>query len=124
MHIPVHFHWLPGYIDVAQIVLDILTVAGIFPDRPHIFQLSSNDEHISCLYFIVIFNNFLVDIKGLLKIFYVLWDKNQMSLSYVAVKLPTLRSLLVQKVPFNNCSFTGLQILIEWLKHFFIKSLD
>ena len=26
---------LPGYIDVTQTVFVILTMAGIFPDRPH-----------------------------------------------------------------------------------------
>ena len=34
MHVPVHSPWHPGYIDVAQTVLVILTVAGLFPDRP------------------------------------------------------------------------------------------
>ena len=28
--------WLPGYTDVTQIVLVILTLAGLFLDRPHI----------------------------------------------------------------------------------------
>ena len=34
LHIPVHSPWLPGYIDVAQTILLILTMAGIFLDRP------------------------------------------------------------------------------------------
>ena len=34
MHIPVHSPWLPGYIDVKQIILVMLTIAGLFPDRP------------------------------------------------------------------------------------------
>ena len=34
-----HSPWLPGYTDVVQIVLVILTVAGLFPDRPHICRL-------------------------------------------------------------------------------------
>ena len=34
MRIPVHSPWLPGYIDVAQTVLVILTMGGLFPDRP------------------------------------------------------------------------------------------
>ena len=37
MHIPVHSLWLPGYINVVQTILIILTMAGLFPDRPHIF---------------------------------------------------------------------------------------
>ena len=37
MHIPVHSPWLPGYIDVAQTIIVILTMAGLFPDRPHMF---------------------------------------------------------------------------------------
>ena len=36
MHIPVHSPWLPGYINVAQTILIISTMAGPFPDRPHI----------------------------------------------------------------------------------------
>ena len=34
MRIPVHSPWLPGYINVAQTILVILTMAGLFPDRP------------------------------------------------------------------------------------------
>ena len=34
MHIPVHSPWLPGYIDVVQTVLVILTIAVLFPGRP------------------------------------------------------------------------------------------
>ena len=36
MHIPVHSPRLPGYINVMQIILIILTMAGLFPDIPHI----------------------------------------------------------------------------------------
>ena len=35
MCIPVHSAWLPGYIDVTQIVLIVLTMAGLFLDRLH-----------------------------------------------------------------------------------------
>ena len=35
MCIPVHSPWLPGYIDVTwTILLDMLTMTGLFPDRP------------------------------------------------------------------------------------------
>ena len=34
MRVPVHSPWLPGNIDVAQTILIILTMAGLFPDRP------------------------------------------------------------------------------------------
>ena len=34
MCIPVHSPWLPGYADVTQTILIILTMAGLFPDRP------------------------------------------------------------------------------------------
>ena len=34
MCIPVHSPWLPGSIDVMQTLLIILTMAGLFPDRP------------------------------------------------------------------------------------------
>ena len=36
MDVPVHSPWLSGYIDVAQTILIILTMAGFFLDRPHI----------------------------------------------------------------------------------------
>ena len=36
MCIPVHSPWLPGYIDVMQTILVILTTVGLFLDRPHI----------------------------------------------------------------------------------------
>ena len=35
MRIPVHSPWLPGYTEVEQTVLVILTLAGLFPDRLH-----------------------------------------------------------------------------------------
>ena len=35
MCIPVHSPWLPGYTDVMQTVLFILTMAGLFPDVSH-----------------------------------------------------------------------------------------
>ena len=34
--IPVHSPWLPGYISVVQTILIILTMAGLFLDRPHV----------------------------------------------------------------------------------------
>ena len=34
MHIPVHSRWLPGYISVMQTILVVLTMTGLFPDRP------------------------------------------------------------------------------------------
>ena len=36
IHIPVHSPWLPGYTNVTQAVLLILTMARLFLDRPHI----------------------------------------------------------------------------------------
>ena len=36
MFIPVHSSWLPGYMDVTQTILIVLTMAGLFPDRPHL----------------------------------------------------------------------------------------
>ena len=35
--IPVHSPWLPGHIDVMQTVLVILTMAGLFLDRPCVY---------------------------------------------------------------------------------------
>ena len=34
---PVQSPLLPGYTDVAQPILVILKIAGLFPDRPHVF---------------------------------------------------------------------------------------
>ena len=39
MCIPVHSPWLPGYIGFMQIILIILTMAGLFLDRPHILKI-------------------------------------------------------------------------------------
>ena len=39
MLIPVHSPWPAGYIDVLQTVLVIVTMAGLFLDRPHILNL-------------------------------------------------------------------------------------
>ena len=36
MLVLVHSPWLPGDIDVVQTILVILTMAGLFLDRPHI----------------------------------------------------------------------------------------
>ena len=38
MHIPVHSPWPPGYTDVMQSVLVILTMVGLFLDRTHIYR--------------------------------------------------------------------------------------
>ena len=37
MCFPVHSPWLPGYTDDSQTILGILTMAGLFPDRPSVF---------------------------------------------------------------------------------------
>ena len=56
MHIPVHSPWLPGYINVAQTILIILTTAGFFPDRPcRIPRSGIAGSHDSCVL------NFLVN---------------------------------------------------------------
>ena len=39
MLIPVHSPWPAGYIDVLQTILVIVTMAGLFLDRPHILNL-------------------------------------------------------------------------------------
>ena len=36
--IPIHFPWLPGYINVMQTLFVVLTMAGLFTDRPHIYM--------------------------------------------------------------------------------------
>ena len=46
MCIPVHSPWQPSYIDVMQTILVILTMAVLFPDRPHVWNLKNNiNEH-------------------------------------------------------------------------------
>ena len=40
MCIPVHSPWLPGYMDVVQTILFMLTMAGLFLDRSHIYNNS------------------------------------------------------------------------------------
>ena len=45
MYIPVHCPWLPGYMDVGQIILIILTMVGLFPDRLHIYVCEVNETH-------------------------------------------------------------------------------
>ena len=37
MCVPVHSPWLLGYVNVVQTVLVILTMAGLFVDRPHLY---------------------------------------------------------------------------------------
>ena len=39
MRTQVHSPWLPGYINVVQTVLVILTMAGLFLDRPHMLTI-------------------------------------------------------------------------------------
>ena len=41
MRIPVHSPWLPGYIEVVQTILVILTMVGLFLDRPHVCDFNS-----------------------------------------------------------------------------------
>ena len=36
-HVPVPSPWPPGYAEVAQTILIVLTMAGLFPDEPCIF---------------------------------------------------------------------------------------
>ena len=43
----VHSPWLPGYTDVVQTILVLLTMVGLFPDRPCI-----PTKHGRCLYII------------------------------------------------------------------------
>ena len=45
MCIPVHYPWLPGYIDVTQTILIILTTAGLFPDRSRIYYTLTLSAH-------------------------------------------------------------------------------
>ena len=72
-HIPVHLPWLPVYIDVMQIILIILTIAGLFMYIPHAIYLLFRPQNfycnllilfIFCIYFIFVFITWL---KCLLK---------------------------------------------------------
>ena len=42
MRIPVHSPWLPGYADIAQTTLVIITMAGLFLDSPHISKVDAD----------------------------------------------------------------------------------
>ena len=44
MCIPVHSPCLPGYINVTQTVLIILTMVGVFPDRPCTFPMLQRNK--------------------------------------------------------------------------------
>ena len=44
MCIPVHSPWLPGYVDVVQIILITLTMVGLFPDRPRLWMVVSTSS--------------------------------------------------------------------------------
>ena len=46
MHVAVHSLWLPVYIDVAHTVLIILTMAGLFQDRPCILIFYQGSFHV------------------------------------------------------------------------------
>ena len=46
MCISVHSPWLPGYINVPQTILVILTMAGLLVYRPHIYELTSKKNYI------------------------------------------------------------------------------
>ena len=48
MWVPVHCPWLPGYIDIPQTVLIILTTAGIFLDRPHTWKYTMGSTFSLC----------------------------------------------------------------------------
>ena len=53
MCVPVHSPWLPGYTDVVQTILIILTAAGLFPDRPcHIYNICTVSGIVSCAWFL------------------------------------------------------------------------
>ena len=45
MHIPVHSPWLPDYINVVQTILIILTMVGLFSDRPHKPRSGNSGSH-------------------------------------------------------------------------------
>ena len=60
MHIPVHSPWMPGYTSVVQIVLLILTTAGLFPDRPHITFWAGHITRFSRTIWIITFDSMFV----------------------------------------------------------------
>ena len=74
MCIPVHCPWLPSYINVVQTVLVMLTIVGIFLDRPHLYGLygvySGSSKINSSLMFRILKWGYLSSvIMDLLKIF-------------------------------------------------------
>ena len=84
MSIPLHSLWLPGYIDVAQTVLVILTMAGVFPDRPHTTHFVYSfilGWRLKLLYQSAVVNNAAMNMglqylfKSLLSILWILFSK-------------------------------------------------
>ena len=56
MCIPVHSPWLPGYTDVTQTILIILTMTDLFLDRPHIFKSYIFTKYIKYILYLFIYN--------------------------------------------------------------------
>ena len=74
MHIPVHSPWLPGYIDVTQTILFIVTMVRLFPVRPCIGILRCNVYyHVILLYSFLIVANLVAVNKWLFLKFAVTW---------------------------------------------------
>ena len=65
--IPVHSPWLPSYINVTQIALIKLTIAGLFPTDLILFNLCSNSK-ISITYIVHISKTDWHNLHGFLKV--------------------------------------------------------
>ena len=50
MNIPVYSPWLPGYINVIQTIVVILTMAGLFLDRPCLSKFFCNFKKSRCYF--------------------------------------------------------------------------
>ena len=60
MYIPVHSPWLPGYTDVTQTILIILTMTDLFLDRPHIFKSYIFTKYIKYILYLFIYNYYMI----------------------------------------------------------------
>ena len=61
MHSPVHSPWLPGYISIAQTVLIVLIMTGLFPDRTRTIYYILNMYFIYLIYVLYLNIMYILD---------------------------------------------------------------
>ena len=130
MSIPVTSPRLPGYIDSIQTVLVILTMAGVFPDRPHTTHFVYSfilGWRLKLFYPSAVVNNAAMNMglqylfKSLLSILWILFSKQlkQCNMGEVLQEPVTVGS-------YSNSVFNFLRnhriVFLEWLHHFTFPS--